>query len=91
MDDLDIILAVDALERQSAKLRKELQVSAKEIMRGEQMKNEPIWVLYYPANVPKVPVQRLLAPAPEGGMLKTMQNVVDGYIEVIPHPDVVIE
>ena len=51
------------------------------------MKDKPIWVLLYPANVPKKPVYRLLAPAPEGGMLKTMQNVVDGYIEVIPHPD----
>ena len=51
------------------------------------MKDEPIWVLFYPANDPKAPVHMLLAPAPEGGLLKTMQTVVGGYIEVIRHPD----
>ena len=51
------------------------------------MKNEPIWVLFYPADIPKTPVKRLLAPDPESGLLKTMQNTVDGFIEVIPHPD----
>ena len=51
------------------------------------MKNEPIGVLFYPANDPKTPVKRLLAPDPEGGLLKTMQTIVDGYIEVIRHPD----
>lgn len=51
------------------------------------MKNESIGVLFYPANDPKAPVKRLLDPDPEGGLLKTMQTMVDGCIGVIRHPD----
>ena len=41
------------------------------------MKDEPIEVLFYPVDIPKTPVRRLLAPDPESGLLKTMQNMVE--------------
>ena len=53
-------------------------------MSKEQEK--PIEVLFYPACIPKTPVRKTLVPDPDFGMLKTMQNTVDGYIEIIPHP-----
>ena len=83
----DIIRRMHSIDQRCAKLRKELQASAEEIMGGKQMKNEAIEVLFYPVNPDEQPSRRLLAPDPEGGLLKTMQNVVGGFIEVIPHPD----
>ena len=50
------------------------------------MNDKPIEVLFYPATGDKTPVRKTLAPVPILGMLGAMQKLVDGFIEVIPHP-----
>lgn len=50
------------------------------------MNDKPIEVLLYPATGDKKPERRTLEPVPTFGLLKAMQDLVDGFIEVIPHP-----
>ena len=50
------------------------------------MNDKPIEVLFYPATGDKKPERRTLEPVPTFGLLKPMQELVDGFIEVIPHP-----
>lgn len=50
------------------------------------MNDKPIEVLLYPATGDKKPERRTLEPVPTFGLLKAMQDLVDGFIAGVPYP-----